>query len=656
MKRETGILRQLLLNILLPVVGLFVAVFILTFRYNLEKLHEQNKQQQASILAETRNLIAYFDFSLRSHEQQYIDRMREKAYRIQNALEKNPNPTTAEIYALSKIVGMDSTNEHIYLIDRNLTIVRTTFAKDLGLDFRKLGDQYDAFFGDLFRSGHFREDRFGLEVKTGRIKKYAFLATRDKQYIIELGFYSQQAEAFRSLLLTKIQSLEKRYKGIRKVQLSLGVKGSPDVNMTDPRRIKAYLTCLEQKQHQRINTDDPATDAGEQTDFFYLPALASRLYSGYVLEIDSDDSERQYLIRELSWRFLLFFVITTILLSIIVYVRAKTIVRPIRQLSESAASISAENLHTHIALEGNAEVTQLANSFNAMINSLRHSYETLEEKVEQRTEEVVRQKQLIELKNREIIDSINYAQFIQQALLPQSSALQRELPHSATIYHPKDIISGDFYWFNRNEDVCWFAVADCTGHGVPGALVSVLCTNALNEQLTLHPNASTGELLDNVREYVVRTLTNEQHAVRDGMDISLCRLHQNTSELQWSGANNPLWIFRNGEPLILQPDKQPIGRYEPMLPFTTHHLQLEAEDLLVLFSDGFADQFGGPKGKKFKYAALRELIQNNSSLVIDELKELLESTFLHWKGEQEQTDDVCMLLVRISDQPVNRPT
>lgn len=647
MKRESGILRQLLFNILVPVLGLFVVVFILTFRYNLKKLDEQNAQQRASILSETRNLIAYFDFSMRSHEQQFIDRMRKSAYGIQEELHHTSQPKTADLFAISQTVGLDSANEHIYLIDRDLTIVNTTFPPDLGLNFRKLGNQYDAFFGGLFQSGNFREDRFGLEMKTGRIKKYAFLATADRRFIIELGFYSKQAEAFRNLLLQKIRSLENRYKGIGKVELYLGIKGAPDVNMTDPQKIKAYLKCLDKRKHQQINTDNPNTAATEQTDYFYLPALASKLYTGYVLEIESDDSEREFLIRELSWRFIVFFLITTVLLTVIVYLRAKTIVRPIKQLSESTASITNGNLDTHIQLSGNAEVNQLANSFNTMLDSLRQSYETLEDKVVERTEEVVRQKQLIEHKNREILDSIGYAQFIQQALLPQASEMQLHLPHIQVIYHPKDIISGDFYWFSGDENSCWFAVADCTGHGVPGAMVSVLCTNALNEQLSLHPASTTGQLLDNVRDYVVRNLTNDSNYVNDGMDISLCHYQKQTRELQWSGANNPLWIFRNEEPIILVPDKQPVGRYEPMQAFSVHNLTLLPNDLLVLFSDGYADQFGGPKGKKFKYAALRELIRENQSLPLTELKQLLETTFAHWKGDHEQTDDVCMLLIRV---------
>lgn len=213
-------------------------------------------------------------------------------------------------------------------------------------------------------------------------------------------------------------------------------------------------------------------------------------------------------------------------------------------------------------------------------------------------------------------------------------------------YAPKDIIAGDFYWFEKHENRSWFAVADCTGHGVPGAMVSVLCINALHQSLTENHNQTTGELLDQVREIVVRTLTKEARSVKDGMDISLACYNHQTKTLQWTGANNPLWVFRGDEILITNPDKQPVGQFDGAKPFTTHELLLEANDWVILFSDGFADQFGGPKNKKYKYAPLKEFIQTNTNKSGSELKQNLKNEFENWKGSNEQTDDVCIIGVR----------
>jgi serine phosphatase RsbU (regulator of sigma subunit) len=651
-KQQKSILRQLLVNILLPVLGLFLVVFFLTYRYGLNKLESDSRKQKANIVAETKNLIAYFDYAMRSHERSFIDRMRQTADSLQNRFAGIQRLDELDLYEISRQLGLDTSREHIYLINRKLVIVNTTFPKDLGLDFTKLSDNYLSFFGDLFRVGRFKEDRFGLEMNTGRIKKYAFLATKDKKYIIELGFYSPEAENYRKLLLTKIESLGKRYSGIEKVHLYLGVKGVPDVNMTDKRQIQAYLKCLESKKPQVLITDNDQTTPIEQTEYLFLPVLETKLYAGYILQLDTNNSQEQFLLSELFWRFLIFFLLTGVFLSVVVYIRARKITRPIVELSEMTKSVNTGNLMEHISIKGSSELESLSDNFNNMIDSLRVSYEGLEEKVAIRTDELYQQKVLVEHKNQEIVDSINYARFIQQALLPSSSEVTSYFNHSYVYYAPKDIIAGDFYWFDHANETTWFAVADCTGHGVPGAMVSVLCINALNQQLAEDRTISSGVLLDKVRDFVVKTLNKEQGSVKDGMDISLCCYHHPSKQLQWSGANNPLWLVRNGELIPYLPNKQPIGMFENAEPFTTHQLQLEKNDLIVLFTDGYADQFGGPKGKKYKYAPLKELIVSHADIPVKELGMLLEETFTDWKGDLEQTDDVCVMVIRINDDRI----
>lgn len=649
MKQRNSILRQLLVNILLPVLGLFLFVFYLTYRYNLTKLENDSREQKANIVAETKNLIAFFDYAMRSHERSFIDRMHQTADSLQKRFSDVQRPDDLDLYEISRQLGLDTSREHIYLINRKLVIVNTTFPKDLGLDFTKLSSNYFSFFHDLFKAGRFKEDRFGLEMKTGRIKKYAFLATKDKRYIIELGFYSPEAENLRNLLLTKIESLGKRYPGIEKVHLYLGVKGVPDVNMTDKNQIKAYLKCLETKKPQVLITDNDQTKPIEQTEYLFLPVLETKLYAGYILQLNTNNSQEQFLLSELFWRFLIFFLLTGVFLSFVVYIRARKITRPIVQLSEMTKTVNSSNLMEHIAIEGSSELEALSANFNHMIDSLRVSYEGLEEKVAIRTAELYQQKVLVEHKNQEIVDSINYARFIQQVLLPSAPEIASYFSDSHVYYAPKDIIAGDFYWFDHVNDTTWFAVADCTGHGVPGAMVSVLCINALHQQLAEDHTIPTGALLDKVRHFVVKTLSKDQRSVKDGMDISLCAYHHPSKQLQWSGANNPLWLVRNGELTAYLPDKQPIGLYDNALPFTTHQIQLETNDLIILFTDGYADQFGGPKGKKYKYAPLKELIVSNAGMPAKELGLVLEETFLAWKGNHEQTDDVCVMVIRIRD-------
>ncbi len=260
---------------------------------------------------------------------------------------------------------------------------------------------------------------------------------------------------------------------------------------------------------------------------------------------------------------------------------------------------------------------------------------------------VLEQKGIIEEKQKEIIDSINYAKSLQEAILPPMALWKSQLPDSFVLYKPKDIVAGDFYWMEKSQGLLFFAVADCTGHGVPGAMVSVVCSNALNRSILEFRLSDPGEILDKTRELVISTFEKSEKQVRDGMDISLCALNTQTRLLQWAGANNPLWHIREKTLTRIAPDKQPVGEYIDELPFSTQRIQLLPGDLLYLFSDGYADQFGGPKGKKFKYKQLEELIVRISGQGMDEQSRTLHASFENWKGNLGQVDDVCIIGIRI---------
>jgi tetratricopeptide (TPR) repeat protein/serine phosphatase RsbU (regulator of sigma subunit) len=277
-------------------------------------------------------------------------------------------------------------------------------------------------------------------------------------------------------------------------------------------------------------------------------------------------------------------------------------------------------------------------------------------KVTQKQKLVIeQQKYIVEEKQKEIVDSITYAKRLQEAILPAEIHWSQNFKNGFVFYKPKDLVAGDFYWLEKVNDLVLFAVADCTGHGVPGALVSVVCSNALNRSVLEFGITNPGKILDKTRELVIATFEKSGEEVKDGMDISLCCLNTKTKELLWAGANNPLWYLsspfeKGAEGDLMQEikaDKQPIGKYALQTPFTTHAVQLNTGDTLYLFTDGMADQFGGAQGKKFKYKRLKELLLNNKASTMDEQKAILESAFNAWKGELEQVDDVCVIGVRL---------
>ncbi|MCX6295117.1 MAG: tetratricopeptide repeat protein [Bacteroidetes bacterium] len=261
------------------------------------------------------------------------------------------------------------------------------------------------------------------------------------------------------------------------------------------------------------------------------------------------------------------------------------------------------------------------------------------------------QKEELETHKKEITDSINYAKRIQESILPPDNFWKNCLPDSFIFYRPKDIVSGDFYWIEQKKEIVCFAAVDCTGHGVPGALMSVvgfnLLTQAVNEMNLTMPS----EILKHLDYGVTKTLRQSEDGkgVKDGMDLSLCSINLKTQELQYAGAYNSLYYVSDGIFNEIKSDKFPIGvNIDGKVDnYTNHAVQLKKGDCVYLFSDGYADQFGGPKGKKFKYNQLKELLHKNYLLPIEEQKQKLADVFDSWKGDLEQVDDVVIIGVRV---------
>jgi serine phosphatase RsbU (regulator of sigma subunit) len=253
----------------------------------------------------------------------------------------------------------------------------------------------------------------------------------------------------------------------------------------------------------------------------------------------------------------------------------------------------------------------------------------------------------VETKQKEILDSITYAKRLQHAILAREESIKSVFPDSFLLYKPKDIVAGDFYFFETTDTHVFYAAADCTGHGVPGAMVSIVCSNALTRSIKEFGITEPGKILDKTRDLVVETFEKSGTDVKDGMDISLISKNKLTGELKWAGAHNPLWIIESNQVREIKPDKQPIGKAENSKPFTTHLLQDCANAILILLTDGYADQFGGEKGKKFKASRLKELLLQYSGQPMQKQKQEINHAFEIWRGNLEQIDDVCVIGVRV---------
>jgi len=277
--------------------------------------------------------------------------------------------------------------------------------------------------------------------------------------------------------------------------------------------------------------------------------------------------------------------------------------------------------------------------------------------IEQKNNETLLQKKIIEEKNKDITDSIHYAKRIQSALIREEEHVSVHLPEHFILFLPKDIVSGDFYWGSEKNEFWYFAVADCTGHGVPGAIMSMLGITFLNDIVQAEKLLNPAEILNNLRDRVVAELRQMDESIgnKDGMDISLGRLNLKTLELHWAGANNSLFIINAGTKSVeampeieeIKADKQPIGYYPGAKPFTNHVVRLKKGDCIYLYSDGYADQFGGPEGKKFKKKQLALHLVKDYTLPMKQQKQLFKKYFNDWKGSMEQVDDVCVFGIRV---------
>ena len=313
--------------------------------------------------------------------------------------------------------------------------------------------------------------------------------------------------------------------------------------------------------------------------------------------------------------------------------------------------ITVQSFEKNAYVPHHIDVLKTLGTYTAIALENANWVEHLEDKVKERTTEVVKQKEIIEETNKHITDSIKYAKRIQEAFLPSEKSINELLKNAFILYKPKDIVSGDFYWIERKGNKILFAVVDCTGHGVPGAFMSIIGFNGLNQIVNEYNYTRPADILTHLNKSISNTL--KQHVddskIRDGMDVAICSIDLENNKLEFAGAFSPLFILRNNEVLKFKGDKHPIGNFvgEEEYEFTNNEIDLLPEDKIYIFSDGFVDQFGGPNGKKLKYNYFRKLLLDNHKKPMPKQKEAINTFFEDWRTGFEQIDDVCIIGVAI---------
>ncbi|KPK86793.1 MAG: hypothetical protein AMS27_04255 [Bacteroides sp. SM23_62_1] len=680
-KQQTTIFRQLIFNVVFPAIIALVVLGILNYQNTKKILVNSNAEKNRIIYDEITSIHELQDVTLEILEDQLNKRMEEISNRLISEYFVNTgNIETVNLDDIRLGIGMNPEFEDIYIINRNGIVINTTFEKDKNLNIFDFGIEHQNLLLQIFESGKYVSERFAIESNTKRLKKFTYQPSLDGKYIVELGIYSSKADEVTEFIKNRINDLEGQHGGILSVDLFIGIDHPFSLNSDaelNPDHLETYRKVIEDQQEANIREKEGKVWIDYH--YIYLSRKKSDLYKGSVIQMIADYSNERRMLRVELMKFILIFGITLLIVVILLYQKTKVITDPIKRLVQKVNRITDGHLNERADVVGNNEITRLSEKFNVMIEQLESYTNDLEQKVKERTAEIEQQKEEIaaqrdsleeqrnmlseananlahaykeiEEQKRHIEDSIHYAKRIQTAILPPDEYVSSLLPDYFIFYLPKDIVSGDFYWVNKKDGRVYVAAVDCTGHGVPGAFMSIVGHDQLDYSVNVVGARTPAEILNALNKGVTGTLRQSriEVTVKDGMDIALCSIDFEKNKLEYAGAFNPLYLFRDHELIHYDADKFPVGAFigEELQHFTNNSVEVKKGDMIFIFSDGYADQFGGPKHKKFMIKRFRELLSEIHSLPSAKQKEILEKRFHDWKKDLQQVDDILVIGIRI---------
>lgn len=668
--KSTTIFNQLIFSVAIPTLFALLVFAMINFVHSRSTLKESNAERNKLISSQVTNVIEFQDIAFELIDEELTRRLEILSDSLVNhCLSNTDDINTVDLLDIASELNMDLRNEDIYIVSRDGKVVNTTFAQDLGLDLFSFGDKHREHLLHVFESGKFNSELFAVEFKTRRPRKYTYQPTIDGKYIVELGVYSSKADSIIQMIETVKRKLSQRDRYI--IDVELFVMADKPFSLNRNALIIEEHDSLLMRTFSEKKTIELYEKVGKEWrhyEYIFMPRYNTNLYEASVIRIISDRTAEKSLIRTELLRFSLVLFITLLVVTILIYRKTRFITQPIKNLVDSVDRITDGHLNERATVAGNNEITRLSERFNMMIAQLEAYYNELEEMVRERTLKIEKQKEeilkqrdelaainselkfantAIEEQKKHIMDSIYYARRIQTAILPSQTMMERSLPSSFVLYLPKDIVSGDFYWMHEAKGHIMVAAVDCTGHGVPGAFMSIVGFNQLNHAVTHGGAILASDILNKLNLGVIQTLNDSSSntSIRDGMDIALCVFDPDRRKVSFAGANNPLVILRNNEVIKVKGDSLPIGAFEGDTPqsFTNHEIDVFPGDCLYLFSDGYADQFGGENDKKFLIGRFLNLLKEICNLPLEQQKEILASTLQNWMGKNSQVDDILVI-------------
>ena len=598
---------------------------------------------------------------------------------------------TVNLSQQMKSLELDPAYIDLYILGNGICINSTSPA-DSGFDFFPAEEDHKNFLLKMQEPGRPIVQRWTMEDDTKRFKCYGFQATEDKKYVVAAGCYSETADELTDMLRQRMNSIVRENNKILSVNLYLcsgnHVSGLSDDTLKPASQDSLILQAIKDKS--RITKSFRKNDRTYIADYtcYDFGDLSGYHNGSFAFSVISDITESNAILYNIIKKQLIIILSFLLLLSLILLLATRKLKITIKDLLRKTKLIADGALHERVIVTGKNEFTELAEQFNYMVEKLETSQNELKKKnklieaknktLQDQNEEILAQRDQISAQrdeieaqrdvlsaqkdqileqNKDITDSIQYAKRIQSAILPHDEVIKYLLPKHFIFYKPRNIVSGDFYWLTHKRGEIIIVVADCTGHGVPGAFMSMLGSTVLSDVVNSIDTLKANLILNELRDQVIISLrqTGEIDETKDGMDIALCLLNKDKMKLQYAGAYHPLYMIRNGKLTEIKADKMPIGiSVKAGKSFTNHEIKVRKDDTFYLFSDGIIDQFGGDQGKKYLSSRFQELLLSMQDKIMYDQKEILENELNEWMGmtgkypkKYEQVDDIIVMGIKI---------
>jgi serine phosphatase RsbU (regulator of sigma subunit) len=598
---------------------------------------------------------------------------------------------TVNLSEQMRLLELDPAYIDFYILENGLC-VNSTSSADIGLNFYSFGDDPKNFLLQIQEQGGTLEQRLTMENNTKRFRGYGYQATDDRKYIVEVRCYSETADELIEMFRQRMKRIVRENDKILTVNLYLCNGNVPGGLLKDTMKPASQdsliLRAVKEKSH--ITKSFARNNRTLIADYIYHDFGDLNKYSNgsFAFSVISDITESNTALFDIIKRQLIIILSFLVLLSLILFLATRKLKITLKDLLRKTSLIADGALNERVIVTGKNEFTELAEGFNHMVEKLEHSQNELKKKnkvieskntelqnqndeilaqrdqivaqrdeIETQRDILTAQKDQILEQSKDITDSIQYARRIQSAILPHDEVIKYLLPKHFILYKPRNIVSGDFYWLTHKRGEIIVVVADCTGHGVPGALMSMLGSTLLNDVINSIDTLKSDLILNELRDQVILRLrqTGQVSETKDGMDIGICLLNKDTMKLQYAGAYNPLYLIRNGKLTEFKADKMPIG-ISPKAgrPFTNHEIKVKKDDAYYLFSDGIIDQFGGDDGKKYLSTRFQKLLLSIQDKIMYDQKEILDNELNEWMGltgkypqKYEQVDDIIVMGIKI---------